>query len=58
MGNVEVCMGAPTTMSDELEVFGHIKNSQTRAILSILSAARIPHKFNKVEAPKVRSANT
>lgn len=50
-------MGAPNQFGDELEVFGHIKNSQTRAILSILSAAKIQHKFNRVEAPKKKLTN-
>ena len=57
MGNIEMCLQQQTPFSSELEVYGHIKNSQTRALLSILDAAKIQYKFIKVEAPKVKQEN-
>lgn len=60
MGNMEACLAPGQTVSDEVEVFGHIKNSQTRALLSILDAAKIPYRFNRVDMPrhKVSTTNT
>ena len=53
-----MCMPAHQTISDEVEVYGHIKNSQTRALLSILDAARIPYRFNRVDMPRNVATNT
>ena len=55
MGNMEICLAATNTVSDEVEVYGHIKNSQTRALLSILDAAKIPYRFNRVDMPRTQN---
>ena len=49
MGN-QLC-GAPTQGDigdNQLRLVGHIKNSQTRGLMSILDAARIPYKFDSI----------
>ena len=52
MGNIELCPGTPESENDDLIVIGHMKNSQTRALLSILAAANIKYDFNKIDLPK------
>ena len=51
MGNVELCGGPAQGVSNDLIVLGHIKNSQTRALLSILDACKIKYTFQKVDIP-------
>ena len=58
MGNVEMCASSPVQeMSGDLELYGHINNSQTRAILGILDASKIPYKFVKIDTPKQKANN-
>lgn len=53
-----MCVSPPEQTSSELIVIGHIKNSQTRALLSILDAANIPFIFQKADMPKLENKNT
>lgn len=41
MGNVELCGGPNAQDGKELHLVGHIKNSQTRALISVLEASKI-----------------
>lgn len=51
MGNVELCGGPTAQTSTEIVVLGHMKNAQTRALMSILDAAHIKYTFQVTEVP-------
>mgnify|MGYP000132409959 FL=1 len=55
MGNVELC-GAPDQRDmGSLRIVGHIKNSQTRSLLSILDACKIKYTFDSIIVPKTQN---
>jgi len=48
MGNVELC-GGPTNMdTSQVVLLGHIKNSQTRALMAIMESCRINYNLQVV----------
>lgn len=52
MGNVELCGGPNAQDANELHLVGHIKNSQTRALISVLEASKIKYKLDIVSLPQ------
>jgi len=52
MGNVELCAGTTSYNHGGIGLVGHIKNSQTRALMSILEASKIAYTLDSIELPK------
>jgi len=52
MGNVELCGGPTQPDTNKLVLVGHIKNSQTRALISIMEAAKIKFAFDQIQLPQ------
>lgn len=58
MGNVELCGPSNAQDGNELHVVGHIKNSQTRALCSVLDASKIKYKLDIVSLPQPSSTKS
>ena len=53
MGNAAMCGGPASPEVNRMRIIGHIKNSQTRALMAILDQCKIRYIFNQIDIPKV-----
>ena len=59
MGNVELCGGPSSQDLVGICLVGHIKNSQTRGLMTILEASKIRYNLESIELPKTeKNVNT